>query len=562
MIRSRGLPRRTPPRPRGILRPAILAAALAALSIGTLGACGGHTDARADDLAREKAAALFNDGVYDGARAALEPLIARRGAAFEDLIRAAAIEWVGGKTEAAQALIERAAKERADAPEVLWLRGQMERESGGLEGYERALELFRKVNAARPDDLAARLALGEAEAEVGDQQRALELYESVVAVGPENGGRWYVAAVYRAARLLSELGQNEKAQRYYALRKDLEQIGVAAPDTITMGLGELARIRPPAPTGNNVARPAPLAAFGAPPPLLPELAGARELFARDLDDDGDVDLVAAGPKGVAVALSDKGTWTARPVTGEPAACVRAFDADNDGDLDLVVSLARGLVLFRCEKDAGGLARWELSPSELPALPEPPADIVAVDYDHEGDLDLLVVGGFGARLFRNDGADEPQAGGRFVDATEGSGLPTGRFDWCLTEDFDGDNDVDFLLGGAEALVLADDRRGGHFVDVAARAFPAAAFQGAAFPHGASIPSRPLVADLDGDGRPDLWPAGADAPWLQQADGTFKPSGPAAPATAPRLLADLDLDGALDLVTGGASPSVLLAAGLPV
>jgi len=525
------------------------------LALLLLAACShdpGH-DPVQDTLTREAVAMHFEGQEREAARHALAPLLAREEPAFQDLIAGAAIEVVDGQTDAAKALLDRAETVRPNAPATRWLRGQIELESGGFDGFERALEHFQVVHEMVPDDLAARLLLGAAENEVGDSERAATLYESIIEVGPARGGVWYVAAVHRLGRLWTELGQPKKAQRYFDLKRDLEELGLLAPTQTTVILGEQAQIHPPEPGGIQVPEPGALGSFRAPPIALPELAQAIELFAQDLDDDGDTDLLSCGPLGVAIALQAEDGWTATRVTGNPTATVRAFDVDNDGDLDILLPFEDNFALFRCEKDESG-ARWELSTLELPTLPQLPFDLVAVDYDHEGDLDLVIVGAFGVRLWRNDGGDEPENGGLFVDATEGSGLPATRpFDWCLTEDWDGDNDVDILFGGEQGLLLADSLRGGHFADKTAQAFPAST----------RLAARPLVADVNGDGRPDLWPRGASTAWLQAADGSFQVSSQEGD-DAPQVLCDLDLDGALDLVTGGAgsTASVRLAVGLDV
>src|SRR5262249_46384780 len=144
----------------------------------------------------------------------------------------------------------------------------------------------------------------------------------------------------------------------------------------------------------------------------------------------------------------------KPVEG-PVDLAQAFDLDNDGDLDLVVVKKGKLALFTFADDA-----WSPSAAKLPDLPSPPKDVVPVDYDHDGDVDLLLVGAFGSGIGRTEG-------GPPVDATETSKPPTNRaFDWAIAEDFDGDNDVALLLGGPPGpggLSLADSPREGKFAD---------------------------------------------------------------------------------------------------
>ena len=119
-------------------------------------------------------------------------------------------------------------------------------------------------------------------------------------------------------------------------------------------------------------------------------------------------------------------WTGATAWKGSADFTLALDYDNDEDLDL----------FVCAGAEGHIvAHGEESWSELEALkiilPGIVHDASAVDFDHDGDLDILCVGDFGARLYRNDGADEPESGGAFNDASEAAKLPTeGAWRWCL------------------------------------------------------------------------------------------------------------------------------------
>jgi hypothetical protein len=147
--------------------------------------------------------------------------------------------------------------------------------------------------------------------------------------------------------------------------------------------------------------------------------------------------------------------------------------------------------------------------------------VPVDYDHDGDVDLLLVGSFGARIWRNDG-------GTFVDASAAS-LANRAFDWAVAEDFDGDNDVDLLLGSvgvstsptASASKFADKTR--------------------VFPVGTALAARPIIADVDGGGRRT-----SSRPTRRGwKDGTFARTARSTAIPQARSTS-IDLDGTLDVV----------------
>lgn len=249
----------------------------------------------------------------------------------------------------------------------------------------------------------------------------------------------------------------------------------------------------------------------AAPPAGPQaLAGASEVRALDLVEDwpqeveaiGDLaptDLVGWSDHGLLVARHDGAEWNITTIAAGPIVAVEAFDLGRDGALELWVATPNGLDLLEPEGDG-----WRPSSVTRPKVPSPPRDIEVADFDHEGDLDLLLVGGFGARLWRNDGAAQ---GGAFMDVTTEAGVAIeGPLEWCVAEDLDTDQDVDFLVGGAAGVHVVHSLRGGRF---AVAALDAA--------EGLPTGTPPLVEDLDGDGRPDLRFGGAGAPVLRGIAG---------------------------------------------
>jgi len=497
-------------------------------------------------LARERAAAHFAGGDLARARGELAPLLAREEVALEDLVRAAAVEFLDrdpGRGREPEPLLARLEAREPGHPVLHYVRARLALERGDLAG---ARAHFEDVLRVRPEDPAARVGLGAVLEDLGQAEEARAQLSEVVARGVEQAGGWYVQAVHRLHLLARRLGPEDEAQRLGDLSQQLTDLGYRAATEAELDRGTLVGVAPE-PGGSAGAVPGRVPEFVAEELGRPELAGAHALLVRDLDGDGDADFLAAGAAGLWAAFAGPEGPRLEQVVAGALEHVRAFDLGNADALDLLVTRGGELRLFEHRSGAeillgrADVGRWKPSELALPALPAPITDLAAVDFDHDGDLDWLVVGAFGARLLRNDGAAPRADGGPrggFVDASAEAGLPRDvALAWCVTEDLDGDQDVDLLLGGPQALFLMDGLRAGRFEDVAARRFAL----------GPTGPQAPLCADLDADARPDLLVPGAPARlWRQRPDGTFGVEElDTAVGAEPRAL-DLDLDGTLDLL----------------
>ena len=302
-------------------------------------------------------------------------------------------------------------------------------------------------------------------------------------------------------------------------------------------------------------------------PVQPDLfaAGATLVNAvADYDADGDLDLFV-GFNGTPNHLyrNDKGRFTeagaaAGVADPRPTRAAAWGDFDGDGDPDLLVGFAPGagsvLRLYRNDRgrfvdvtDAAGVA----TPSGAVRQP------AWVDVDADGDLDLYV--GFRDRadvLFRNDG-------GRFTDIASSAGLADARKTvGAVWFDYDEDGDLDLYAahmdGDANGLYRND---AGHFTDVSEQA--GVAWGGRAPRDAANGTVRPCAADVDGDGRFDLFMAnyGPNGLFLNRGGGKFEDVSAAwGVAIDSRYdtcaFEDLDNDGRVDLyvngtVTGGKS-----------
>jgi hypothetical protein len=298
---------------------------------------------------------------------------------------------------------------------------------------------------------------------------------------------------------------------------------------------------------------------------------AAQAEAADLDRDGYTDLVLRRSQGlevlpgrgdgsfaaaIAVPLAEQATWMA------------IADFDGDGVLDAVVTFSDSEELALLLGDGGGSFRA----GPVTSTGFEPRYGASADLDGDGDGDLaLAAGDVEGELgvFINDGSGRFDAGER---------RPVGRSPGPLSAaDFDGDGDLDLAAayrppaGLVWAVTLLWNRGDGTFAE-GPRSDPM-------WGYATSLE----VADLDGDGRPDLaagavlvgWPT-SGLVWVvfqRQGGGSLEPGFGAWRRFVPNAirLLDADADGDLDIlvldtyssddvVLGfGANVEVLLGAG---
>lgn len=137
------------------------------------------------------------------------------------------------------------------------------------------------------------------------------------------------------------------------------------------------------------------------------------------------------------------------------------------------------------------SEWE--PRTFGIIKYGPAGVAVADVDGDGWDDIFFANGGACRLYRNRG------GGKFVDWTASSGLPTDLIgvNVGLFADFDNDGDRDLFLGRfTEPNRLYCNKGGGKFVDVTEDARVGIA-------HLKNFVTVASAGDYDGDGRVDLY-----------------------------------------------------------
>ncbi|HWE42907.1 MAG TPA: FG-GAP-like repeat-containing protein [Gemmatimonadaceae bacterium] len=276
------------------------------------------------------------------------------------------------------------------------------------------------------------------------------------------------------------------------------------------------------------------------------------LAVGDVDGDGAEDLfVSTGSSATSAKLYRVQGGFFRDITSrsgitlpQGARFATFADYDNDGWLDLFAIGGEGRGhLFRNRGDG---TFEDATANAGIADVKGAAKGAFFDLDHDGDLDLFLIGGGQRAAYRNN------LDGTFTDATAGFGLAgTGDARDAGFGDFDGDGRLDIFVanaGGADALYL--NRGAARFSDATAASGITSSGSGAV-----------AVGDYDNDGQLDIFVAGAKGGeptlWRNGGGGSFTRDSRSSAATgalrgtAARAAAfvDYDNDGWLDLVVAG-------------
>ena len=269
----------------------------------------------------------------------------------------------------------------------------------------------------------------------------------------------------------------------------------------------------------------------------------------DMDGDGDLDVVSSSNEDHTIAWYENDgaadpSWTSTNINTSLTS-VKDFDVgdiDGDGDLDITLAYANKVVWF--ENDGAADPSW--SDGILINASQPGAMAAyAVDMDYDGDLDVVTGGVLDIVWYKNDGAADPNWTATVVynDTIHNNGL-----DFADIDD-DGDMDIVSLSEHANAVIW-------HENDGAADP----SWTSTTVTTSASNIKSVDVGDADGDGDIDI----VSASYADRAIAWYENDGNADPTfTAVDIdyvsgaiqayLADMDSDGVLDIISVGTDGS---------
>jgi hypothetical protein len=179
------------------------------------------------------------------------------------------------------------------------------------------------------------------------------------------------------------------------------------------------------------------------------LFSGNGVAAGDVDGDGRIDILATRGNGAAALYRNIGKLEFEDVsdasgidTDFPARLAALGDMDADGDIDIVLAGDEGTRIYYNAGDG----RFELGTATgLDAGPDGQT-LLLLDFDNDGMTDILVAEARGpgsssrGHLYRNRGD------GTYENVWDALGLPEHGYTWVVTaSDYDNDGDIDLLFG---------------------------------------------------------------------------------------------------------------------
>ena len=222
--------------------------------------------------------------------------------------------------------------------------------------------------------------------------------------------------------------------------------------------------------------------------------GAYSVYAADIDNDGDMDVLSASFTDDKIAWYENDgaadpSFTARTITtsADEAVSVYAADIDNDGDLDVLSASKGDDKIAWYEND--GAADPSFTARTITTSADYAWRVYAADIDNDGDMDVLSASINDSKIawYENDGAADPSFTARTI-TTSADGARS-----VYAADIDNDGDMDVLSAS-----FSDDKIAWYENDGAADP----SFTARTITTSADGANSVYAADIDNDGDMDV------------------------------------------------------------
>ncbi len=329
-----------------------------------------------------------------------------------------------------------------------------------------ALASFQQAAKLDPHDADSLYFEGACYQELGQYDKAIATFEAALAINP-----LHASAEFGLARSLQRTGRSAEAREHFRVFQHVT--GAKISSALGLAYGEEGHYS----TATPVEEPQTIERTMIPVRLVAQpLVSAADAHAftttggacmMDVTGSGQMDLVLmqSGEQAIRV-LHNRGSGSFEEVdakaaglkaSGHAVACA-VGDYDGDGLNDLAVAMDDAVLLFH---NLGHGHFKDVTAGSGLAPRNRPSGITFVDYDHDGDLDLLLTGsplkdsGSPNVLWRNNGD------GTFTEQTDATGLGgSGKTASAILTDFNNDRAVDLAVtgDGPAPLIYVNPREG--------------------------------------------------------------------------------------------------------
>ncbi|HET8967140.1 MAG TPA: FG-GAP-like repeat-containing protein, partial [Candidatus Acidoferrum sp.] len=343
--------------------------------------------------------------------------------------------------------------------------------------HEKAIEAFQHVTKIAPNEPDAFYFIGYLNTQLQKYDDAIAAYKSALAIFS-----YHASAEFGLAKAYQRKGDAENAKEHLQKFQKMTAAKIGTP--FGAGYGDQGKFSQAEYSKNGLPKAPAAISVKFTPQTLSVGASSSACF-LDYDGDGKPDLllVSATQNGSVRLLHNSGDGKFADVTdasgiklsGGGLGCA-AGDYDNDGKTDFAVcTIIEGVHLFHND----GAGKFTDVTKTVGIKSESSCSAVTfVDYDHDGDLDLYVMGSARMRpIGEQPGMTGPAPGVRttpvpntlwrnngnstFTDVSKETGLGLdGASGGAVTSDFNNDRAIDFVLaGGAKgASILLNPREG--------------------------------------------------------------------------------------------------------